>query len=280
MKVAILSGKGGTGKTTVSVNLFSFMDDVTLLDADVEEPNDHLFLSGSKINSISYHKDYPIINPDLCTNCGLCGDVCHFNAIIPTKLTVLVFEDLCHDCGFCKLVCPGGAITYAPTQIGVVDQYRISQNRELIMGTLDVGEVSGVALIDGLKAQEIHTKDIIIDCPPGVSCSTMAAIQDVDYAIIVAEPTPFGVSDMGLVVELLQNEQIPFGVIINKSGLGNDDIYTFLIAKNIPILAEIPFSKERAKGYSNGDILIHKDTALKDIMAQVSKQLEVIRNGA
>jgi MinD superfamily P-loop ATPase len=269
MKIAILSGKGGTGKTTVAVNLFSFLDDVTLLDCDVEEPNDHLFLSGTTQETIEVEKHYPLVDAEKCTLCGACGEHCHFNAIIPTNKKVLVFQDLCHDCGMCSIVCPQDAISYAPKTIGIINRESIAKQKELLTGTLNVGEVSGVSLIEGLKETPTKSSTTLIDCPPGVSCSTVTALGGADFAIIVAEPTPFGVSDMKMVVELLRNEHIPFGVVINKSGIGNDEIYTYLEEEKITILGEIPFSKKRAHLYSEGKLMLTNDPKLQQILATI-----------
>lgn len=262
MKISILSGKGGTGKTTLSVNLFSVLDQAILVDTDTEEPNSHLFIERNN-EQISYVlKNHPIVDQNLCTFCGKCGKHCNFNAIIPTKSKVLVFEDLCHDCGLCMLVCESGAISYQEKAIGTI--YHSQENsKDFIYGKLNIGEVSGVRIIEALNRQA-KTKDLIItDCPPGVSCSTVAALEDTDYAILCAEPTPFGISDMKMVIELLRDENINFGVVVNKSGLGNNDIYDYLHKEKIPLLEDIPWTKERAKIYSNGGLIINHDAIFK-----------------
>lgn len=263
MKISVLSGKGGTGKTTLSVNLFSYLQKATLIDTDTEEPNSHIFIKPKNQNHKEVLKNHPVIDYDLCEFCGKCGEHCNFNAIIPTKSKVLVFEDLCHDCGMCELVCPKGAITYKEKAIGTIYSSNDSE-RIFHYGKLNIGEVSGVRLIDELNKISKNDDLIITDCPPGVSCSTVAALKDTDYAIICAEPTPFGISDMKMVVELLREDDIPFGVVVNKSGIGNNDIYRYLENESIELLENIPWTKERAEIYSKGSLIIDKDPIFKE----------------
>lgn len=262
MKISVLSGKGGTGKTTLSVNLFSYLQKATLIDTDTEEPNSHIFIERTNEISKPVMKKHPVVNHDLCTFCQKCGDHCNFNAIIPTKSKVLVFEDLCHDCGMCELVCESGAITYHEKPIGSI-YTSVTQEQYFHYGKLNIGEVSGVRLIDELINSTKHDDLIIADCPPGVSCSTVAALQNTDYAIICAEPTPFGISDMKMVVELLRKEKTRFGVVVNKSGIGNQDIYGYLEEESIPLLENIPWTEERAKLYSEGLLMINYDPIFK-----------------
>ncbi len=253
MKIAILSGKGGTGKTTVSVNLFSKLEQAVLIDTDVEEPNSHLFLDLTENDRKEVYKEFPVVNADACTLCGACGEFCNFNAIMPTKKNVVVFDDLCHDCGGCKLVCSEHAIDYGKKSIGNIITTKTSQEKTFIYGDLNVGEVSGIKLIETLKDMTKDESMVIIDSPPGTACSTVAAIQDVDYAIIVAEPTPFGLSDMKMVVELLRDEHIPFGVVVNKSQLGDNSLFRYLEMESIPLIAHIPFDEVFAKLYAKGE---------------------------
>ncbi len=255
MKIAVLSGKGGTGKTTVSVNLFSRMKDATLIDTDVEEPNSHLFINHEVESFEDVYKKYPIVDESKCVLCGACGNFCKFNAILPTKKKVIVFEDLCHDCGGCKLTCKYDAITYQKKSIGKIIHTKTSKNKSFLYGNLNVGEVSGISLIAQLRYLTEHDDLVIIDSPPGTACSTVAAVSDVDYAIVVTEPTPFGLSDMMMVVELLREEKINFGVVINKAHLGTNDIYEYLDREHIDLITEIPFDKKYAKLYSTGKII-------------------------
>jgi len=274
LKIAVLSGKGGTGKTTVSLGLFSVLDQATLIDADVEEPNDHLFLDFHVDKVSSIIKEYPKVDMDKCTLCGKCGDFCNFNAILPTKKTVLVYDDLCHDCGGCKLVCPSGAITYIPKEIGKIYQSSVG-SKTFNYGDLNVGEISGVRIINQLKKQVESKELVVIDSPPGTSCATVEAVSDSDYGIIVTEPTPFGLSDMLLVVEMMQSINIPFGVVINKAGIGTNDTHQYLEDNNIPLLGEIPFKKEFAKIYSEGKIISEHSEEFKHIIIDIAKKAGV-----
>jgi MinD superfamily P-loop ATPase len=260
MKLAILSGKGGTGKTTVSVNLFSYLDDYTLIDTDIEEPNSHLFLNYHPDKTIDIKKGYPIVDQNKCTLCGKCETHCNFNAIITTKKNVMVFDDLCHDCGMCKLVCDANAIHYHQKSLGTIIYSSLDDGKNFMYGKLNTGEVSGVKLIESLKEANKDTKNYIIDCPPGVACNTSLSVDGVDHAIIVTEPSPFGLSDMKMVVELLRKKHIPFGVVINKAGLGQFDIKFYLKTENIKHYGDIRYSKLRAELYSKGNLLIETDS--------------------
>lgn len=255
MRIAVLSGKGGTGKTTVATNLFETIQKGMLIDTDVEEPNSHLFLKPVILERIPVKKEYPVVDEDLCTLCGKCGDFCRYNAILPAKKKVLVYPELCHDCGGCQLLCPTDAIRYFPRTIGNIYRGKTLSGRSVAYGDLLVGEVSGVPIIEQLREISEDEKIVLIDSPPGTACSTVAAVEGVDYAIIVAEPTPFGVSDMKLVVEMLGALQIPMGVVINKAGLGDQEIYDYCQSERLEILAEIPFSKAYAKQYAQGGLL-------------------------
>jgi len=259
MKIAILSGKGGTGKTTLSVNLFSSIKHATLIDTDVEEPNSHIFLTYKELSNTQVTKLYPIVDEEKCILCGECGEICQFNAIIPAKKKVLVIPDLCHDCGGCKLVCKSDAITYAPKTIGTISHNLTPDSKHFYYGDLTIGEISGVKIIEELKELTSSSDILLIDSPPGTSCSTVSSIEGVDYAIIVSEPTPFGVSDMKMVVEMLREMNIKFGVVINKAGLGNNEIYEYLDQEHIELLDEIRYDREFAKYYAKG-IIISKES--------------------
>ncbi len=273
MKIAILSGKGGTGKTTLSVNLFSYLNKATLIDTDVEEPNSHLFLKGETIKEEGVFKKYPLVNDDLCNYCGKCSDFCNFNAIIPAKKKVLVFQDLCHDCGGCALVCPTDAISYIDKEIGKIIYKQIDKNKLFLYGNLTVGEISGVKIIETLKKSTQNEELLLIDSPPGTSCSTVAAIDGADYCIICAEPTPFGLSDMKMVVELLRADNQNFGVVVNKSNLGNDDIFKYLENEKIELLERIKFDREFASILADGKLLINHSEYFKNKMANIARKV-------
>ncbi|MFW6285121.1 MAG: 4Fe-4S binding protein [Bacillota bacterium] len=273
MKIAILSGKGGTGKTTLSTNLFTHLEGYTLIDTDIEEPNSHLFLDYVLEAKKPVHKAYPVIDGNRCTLCGKCGEHCNFNAIIVAPKKVIVSEDLCHSCGFCKAVCPENAITYAQKSIGDIYQTSTSSHKPFYYGLLNTGEVSGVRLVESLKAMTVDVKNLLIDCPPGAACTTAASIEGVDKAIVVSEPTPFGVSDMKIVVELLRDAGIEFGVVINKAGSQDREIYDYLEKEHIPLYGEILYKASRARHYSNGELLIHHDEAFKETIRSIANRV-------
>jgi len=255
MKIAVLSGKGGTGKTTVATNLALNYRNAILLDADVEEPNSHIFIKPVISNEKSVFKDYPVVDMEKCNLCGDCGRFCKYNAILPAKNKVLVFKEICHDCGGCEIVCKRNAISYEKREIGKIYSGSGISGIPFIYGDLNVGEVSGVKIITELRKTVDKEELVIIDSPPGTSCAAVEAVEGVDYAVIVSEPTPFGVSDMKMVVEMLENMKIAFGVVVNKAGLGNDEIYEYCSEKNIEVLENIPFSEEIAKMYAVGEMM-------------------------
>lgn len=273
MKIAILSGKGGTGKTTLATNLFKTKNQGILIDADVEEPNSHLFLKPLILERITIKKGYPVVNQETCTLCGTCGDFCRYNAILPARKKVLVYPELCHDCGGCQLACPTNSIQYQKRTVGNVFSGKNESGLTVAYGDLLVGEVSGIPIIEHLRKMTDKEPLVFIDSPPGTACSTVAAIEDVDYAIIAAEPTPFGVSDMKMVVELLRSLSIEMGVVINKAGLGDQEIYTYCEKEKLKILAEIPFSKDYAKSYASGRMLCESFPEFREKMEQVIGQI-------
>jgi MinD superfamily P-loop ATPase len=273
MKIVVLSGKGGTGKTTISTNLAINMQNAVLIDTDVEEPNSHIFLKPHIEDTISVTKEYPRVT-DQCILCGKCGDFCRYNAILPGRNKVLIFKEMCHDCGGCQLVCPTNAIEYISRGIGNIYSGASEYGVNMKYGDLDVGEVSGVKIIEKLKELVKDEEMVIIDAPPGTSCSTVAAATDADYAIIVSEPTPFGVSDMKMVVEMLRNMNISFGVVVNKAGLGDEEIYRYCDEENIEILQEIPFDREIAKLYASGNILSNELQSYKEKFEAILKKIK------
>lgn len=278
MKIAVLSGKGGTGKTTVAVNLAYVSEEYRLIDADVEEPNSYLFLNPQIKNEKSVFTMFPVVNAEKCILCGKCGEFCRFNAIIPAKNTILVFKESCHDCGGCEIVCKAGAISYDKREIGKIYE-GIGKDYNLITyGELNIGELSGVKIIKELKKEIRNGENVLIDSPPGAACAVAAAIDNIDYAILVTEPTPFGLSDMKIVIELLRSENIDFGVIVNKAGLGNDETYKYCEKEGIEIIGDIPFNLEIAKIYSEGKIIAEYpkyEKMFSDILGRISGKEQI-----
>jgi MinD superfamily P-loop ATPase len=251
MIVSIASGKGGTGKTTVAVNLALSLKDVQLLDCDVEEPNVHLFLK-PKISKVKpVYITSPKINEELCDHCGKCAEFCEYNALFVSSEKVLVFPELCHSCGGCMIVCHSHAIAEEKRRIGILKMGK-SHDIELVFGELDIGEPMPVPVIKEVKKQIKNGKTVIIDSPPGTSCPVIESVYKTDYCLLVAEPTPFGLHDLRIMVEVLGEIKIPFGVVINRAGIGDRKIYDYCKEKSIPILLEIPFQRRIAELYSRG----------------------------
>lgn len=261
--IAIASGKGGTGKTTVSVNLYHQLskkvNDILLFDCDVEEPNDLIFFKNYKQSQTSnVNQLIPNINTDLCTFCRACVEYCEFNAIsvIPGAKFAEVNAGLCHSCGACSIACKHKAITEIESSIGNINHYQLPFGNGLIEGKLRIGSTMQTMLIKHLKKHAINSPNItLFDAPPGTSCPVVETVADMDYVILVTEPTPFGLYDLKLIVELLIDIKKPFGVIINKAGLGNNEVYDFIKTHNIELLGEIPFDQSYAAAYATGELI-------------------------
>ena len=256
MIIAIASGKGGTGKTTVSVNLASVFDSaVQLLDCDVEEPNDHLFLPVTAASVETVTIPVPRVDESLCTGCGECSRFCEYHAIVTIGTTPLIFPEMCHGCGGCIKVCPQNALTETDRRIGIIEESRAG-NITLRRGTLDVGVAMAPPLIRAVKAGLNAGSTAILDAPPGTSCPVIAAIRDSDIVLLVTEPTPFGLHDLTLTVDMVRELGMAFGVVVNRMGIGDDRVHAYCRAGNIPILAEIPDDRRIAEAYSRGLLVV------------------------
>jgi MinD superfamily P-loop ATPase len=252
MKVAVLSGKGGTGKTFISVNLAAVIEKSVYVDCDVEEPNGHLFLKPQDQSSKDISVKIPVVNQQLCTGCRKCVEFCKFNSLAYVKDKLIVFNEVCHSCGGCALFCPEKALSEKERVIGTI-QKGVSDNVTVLTGILNPGEASGVPIIKELLDDDSVNDDlIIIDCPPGSSCVVMESIKDVDYCILVAEPTIFGVHNLNMVYELVNLFEKPFGVVLNKCLDSNNPAEEFCVNNGIQILEKIPFNIELGKLNSNG----------------------------
>jgi len=251
MIISIASGKGGTGKTTVAVNMALSIKEVQILDCDVEEPNVHILLH-PKINETKpVYISTPLVNEEKCDHCGKCSEFCEFNALFVTPEEILFFPELCTSCGGCMLVCPKNAITEKNVKIGVVKK-GVTKSMELVYGELNVGKPMAIPVIKDVKKQINNSKTVIVDSPPGASCPVIESVHGSDYCLLVSEPTPFGLHDLKIMVQVLEGLGIPFGVIINRAGIGDKEIYDFCEEKDAPILLEIPFQRKIAELYSRG----------------------------
>jgi MinD superfamily P-loop ATPase len=251
MIVAVASGKGGTGKTSVAVNMALSVGNVQLLDCDVEEPNAYLFLKPKISRTKAVTVLGPVVNEKLCTRCRKCSDFCQYNALFVSSREVLVFPDLCHSCGGCKLICPAEAISEEPHRIGML-KHGAAGNVELVYGELEVQRPMAVPIIAEVKRQIRKDKNVILDSPPGTSCPVIQTVKGSDFCVLVTEPTPFGLHDLKIIVQVLETMKIPCGVVINRAGVGDKKVYKFCGEKNIPVLLEIPYGKRIAELYSQG----------------------------
>ncbi len=258
MIISIASGKGGTGKTTVAVNLALSLKEknpVQFLDCDVEEPNAHFFLKPRIHKTLPVNLIIPEIIEDKCTFCGKCAEFCAFNALAVLKDDVLVFSELCHGCGGCSLVCPENAIKEYEQKIGVLE-LGTSNALQFIQGKLDIGKAMSPPIIRAEKKLIDKSRTVIIDVPPGTSCPFAEAVKGSDFTVLVTEPTPFGLNDLRLAVETIQKIEIPFGVILNRANIGNKNVQEYCREENIPILMTIPMDRKIAIAYSTGKTII------------------------
>ncbi|WP_075590646.1 nucleotide-binding protein [Labilibacter marinus] len=284
--IAIASGKGGTGKTTVAVGIYQLLLNkynytVQLVDCDVEEPNDVIFFEGiDKVWQEDAVQMIPTINTDNCDFCRKCADYCEYNAItlIPSTQFAEINTSLCHSCGACLVACSNNAIGEAPHKIGEIAQFK-GHNGELVQeGKLKVGSPMQTLLIKQLKKSVLLNSEInIYDAPPGTSCSVVESTIDADYVLLVTEPTPFGLHDLKLAVNLMDDLKKDFGVIINKAGLGSDNIYQFIRDNNVDLVGEIPFSKSMASYYAVGDLSnkwpIHVEQSINNIAEKLHSKV-------
>ena len=263
MIISVASGKGGTGKTTVSTNLALALAlegivkaDVQLFDCDVEEPNVHLFMHPSVDSSEPVIAPVPTIDHEKCTFCKKCSDICRYGALAVLKSKVLVFENLCHSCGGCLEICPEGAVIEKERVLGMVEKGRIGVI-DFAQGLLEIGQVMVPPVIKEVKSNARSEAITIIDAPPGTSCPVIAAMKGADAVVLVTEPTPFGLHDLKLAVETVRILDLPHGVVINRAGLGNDEVKEYCATEGVPVLMEIPFDKKIAQVYSRGDLVVN-----------------------
>jgi MinD superfamily P-loop ATPase len=251
MIVAVASGKGGTGKTSVAVNMALSVGNDQLLDCDVEEPNAHLLLNSKVHSTEPVYVLVPHISEELCTHCGECAKMCQYNAIFVSPDKNLFFPELCHSCGGCTLACPMQAINEEKRRIGAL-KFGAVGDLKLVYGELDIGEIMAVPLIRAVKNQIQDNTNVIIDAPVGTSCPLIETVRESDFCLLVTEPTPFGLHDLKITVEVLRRMSIPFGVVVNRAGIGDNKVYKYCGEENIPILMEIPYQRKIAELYSRG----------------------------
>ncbi len=275
MKIAILSGKGGTGKTTVSTNLAKIME-MNYVDCDVEEPNGHIFLKPQVLKNEEVCISVPSIDSDLCNLCGACVKVCQFNALAKTISSIMFFDELCHGCGACSIVCKVGAIKEVNHAIGILSTGTFGK-MTFLSGKLNIKDPMAGPIITALKKDIPEEGDTLIDCAPGSSCNVVKALDDTDYAILVTEPTKFGLHDLRLAVSLVRDMKIPFSVLINRSDESIRMVKDYCEAESIKLLGEIPFSRTAAEQYSKGLMLID-DISFRDCFFNIASNLKIHMN--
>ncbi len=245
----MLSGKGGTGKTTVSASLAAALDDSQYIDCDVEEPNGWLFLKPEIQTVMPVNVPVPKVDKSKCDGCGACARACRFNAMAVVKGNVLIFPEICHHCGACLIACPKDALYEEQREIGVIEA---DGKGRFLQGRLNIGEPAGNPVIGRLKKQMRENAPVILDCPPGAACAVVRAMEGCDYCILVTEPTPFGLHDLKIAVTLTRKMGIPFGVVVNKAMEEDKSIQEYCEREKIAVLMELPFMREIAENYSDG----------------------------
>lgn len=278
MIISIASGKGGTGKTTVALNLALSLPDVQLIDCDVEEPNLHLFLSPRVHRTLSVTLPVPGVDETLCTYCGKCAEVCRFNALAVVKNQILIFPELCHGCGGCSLLCPERAIRETPREIGVI-QEGSHNGLAFVQGILNVGEPMATPIIREEKKLIDRKKTVILDCSPGTSCPVIEGVRGSDFCLLVTEDTPFGLNDLELAVEMVRALGIPLGVFINRADLGDGRVKSYCQKEGVPLLGELPHDRRIAEVYSRGEIVIEKIPEYRKLFLSLFQKIQKIGSG-
>jgi len=274
VKVAVLSGKGGTGKTFVSVNLAAAAHNATYIDCDVEEPNGNLFLKPKNVTETTVYTLLPDFHEDQCNGCRKCVDFCHFNALAFIRGKPKVFAEICHSCGGCRLVCPTGAVTERKRPIGRVACGTYGELR-VVTGVLNLGEASAVpviraALADGLTGE----KHSMIDCPPGSGCPVLESVSASDYSVLVAEPTAFGLHNLQMVVDMVRLLQKPCGIVINKLDAPYEPLEDFCRQSGIPVLCRIPYRETLARLNAAAQIAYEQDESCRVFFDALLKRIE------
>lgn len=281
MKIAIASGKGGTGKTLLSTNLAAYWSErqsVVLADVDVEEPNDALFIKLPQVAHEEKSKFIPSWDAALCTLCGQCQEMCNYHAIIHVGTEIMVFNELCHSCYVCSELCPAQALPMVPHKVGDLNHYK-RDDFDFVESRLTIGEEQAVPLIAQTHRYMVENftdgEVQIVDCPPGTSCPVIEATKNADFVILVTEPTPFGEHDVKLAMQTMNQMNKPFGLVINRSDMGTNNLMDYCQLNHIPVLAAIPFDRNIAESYAQGLLVYKQVSAVKSALDQIIEFLQV-----
>jgi MinD superfamily P-loop ATPase len=277
MIISVASGKGGTGKTTISTNLALSLartgQQVQYIDCDVEEPNGHIFLKPVIDSTEDVTVGVPEVDLEKCTGCGKCGQLCQYSAILSVKDSVLVFEQLCHSCGGCMAICPANAIVEKQRKIGIAE-FGSSNGIAFGQGKLDIGAIQSPAVIRYVKRKIKNNSIVVLDAPPGTSCPVIEAVKGSDFVLLVTEPTPFGLNDLELAIGVVRELKLPFAVAINRSDIGDDAVVRYCQQENIEVLIQIPNDRKIAESYSRGVMIVE---AMPDYKQKFLKLYEDIK---
>lgn len=278
MKVAIASGKGGTGKTTIATNLAVFLGEkaleVVYLDCDVEEPNGHLFLLPSINNREEASIPVPVIDEATCNACGECVRFCQFKALVRLGKTVMVFPELCHGCGGCGMLCPRQAITEKKRVVGVVETGDTGRKVAFVHGRLNVGEAMSPPLIRCVLKQAPGEVITVIDAPPGTSCPVITTVRNADFMVLVTEPTPFGINDLALALDMVNELKVPCGIVVNRAEKDNHDVEEFCSRRGVPVIGTVPDRRDVAEAYSRGMLALEAVPELSMNFKEIWENIE------
>lgn len=284
MKIAIASGKGGTGKTTLATNLAAYLaktGNIVLADLDVEEPNSGLFMKAKMLHHEDKFKMIPDWKEERCSLCGLCQKVCNFNAIVQLGKMIMLFPEMCHSCYACSELCPDNALPMRPQKMGTLRHF-VDNKLDFVEGKMDIGQEQAVPMIaqtiDYVEKVFNHEHLVIFDSPPGTSCPVIEACKDADYVILVTEPTPFGLHDLKLAVETMRELGKRFGVVVNRYGLGNEEVLQYCEAERINVIAKIFNSRKIAEIYSSGNLVFEKIPEFEQELGKVAETVKIIES--
>jgi MinD superfamily P-loop ATPase len=278
IRIAVASGKGGTGKTTVATSLALFWArtrSVHFLDCDVEAPNAALLLGPVLDDAEQVTRPVPVVDESACDHCGKCSAFCRFHALAVTGTRVLVFPEICHGCGGCVAVCPKGAISEMPRSVGELAEGAAGAIR-FSQATLNAGETATVQLIRAVRKRESAAEVVIVDSPPGTSCPVVAAVEGADWVVLVTEPTPFGLNDLVLAVEMTRRLGLRIGVVINRHGIGDNRVDRFCVSAGIPIIGRIADDRRVAEAYSRGESPFTKVPSFREEIAAIANRLAAV----